>query len=132
MQVTQKIAKQGSRLVAIGNRLRDLEDRIARVRSKAQPDPLVLRRLTREKLRLRDEVHCHAARLRNMSQLSLSLVLTVAEAKTISTLFLNAVKFPSGLVSTTHRLHCLHIHLLNASFGAAPSVSGHRGRERFV
>ncbi|MBE1285413.1 MAG: hypothetical protein GJ676_19025 [Rhodobacteraceae bacterium] len=68
MQVTSKMARLGSRLVALGQRVRDLELRIARVENRPHPDTLALRRMNREKRRLADEIDCYEGLLRTLSR----------------------------------------------------------------
>ena len=68
VQVSSKLAKLGSRLAAIGRRHRELEDRIADVERRPQPDPIVLQRLKREKLRLKDEMQYCEGMLRGLSR----------------------------------------------------------------
>lgn len=68
MQVTSKLAKLGSRLAAVGHRHSELEGRIAEVEARPQPDNLVLQRLKREKLRLKEEMNCYEGLLRTLSR----------------------------------------------------------------
>lgn len=68
MQLTGKAARLASRLVAIGRRHRELEERIAEVERRPLPDQLTLRRLKRDKLRLKDEMHCYEGLLRTLSR----------------------------------------------------------------
>ncbi len=68
MQVTSKVAKVGSHLAALGQRHKELEDRIANVERQPQPDALVVKRLKRQKLRLKDQMqHCEGV-LRTLSR----------------------------------------------------------------
>lgn len=68
MQVSSKVAKLGSRLVAMARRHRALEERIADVESRPKPDSMVIQRLKREKLRLKDEMHYCEGMLRSTSR----------------------------------------------------------------
>ena len=68
IQVSSKLAKIGSRLAAIGGRHRELEDRIAKVEKLPQPDPIVLQRRKREKLRIKDEMRYCEGMLRTLTR----------------------------------------------------------------
>ena len=70
MQVTGKVARLGARLVALGQRHRDFETRIARVESRPHPDQLILSRLKREKLRIKDEIQRYEGMLRLLGRSS--------------------------------------------------------------
>ena len=67
MQMTSKMARLGARLVSVGTRHRELEDRIASVESWPQPDHLILQRLKREKLRLKDEMQRYEGLIRTLA-----------------------------------------------------------------
>lgn len=68
VQLSSKLAKLGARLAAMGNRHKALEDRIATVERRPQPDPIALKRLKREKLRLKDEMHYCEGVLRTLAR----------------------------------------------------------------
>lgn len=68
MQTTSRLAKVGARLAAVGQRHRDLEERISEVERRPNPDQFALQRLKREKLRLKDEMHYCEGLLRTMSR----------------------------------------------------------------
>jgi hypothetical protein len=68
MQVTSKMARLGSRLAKVGMRHRDLENRIASVEGRSNPDRIILARLKREKARLQHEMNQYACMLRSLSR----------------------------------------------------------------
>ncbi len=68
MQVTNKVAKVGSHFAALGERHQALEHRIAKLERQPSPDPLVLQRLKREKLRLKDAMQYCEGVLRTLSR----------------------------------------------------------------
>jgi hypothetical protein len=68
VKITTKMARLGSRLAKIGMRYRDVDNRIAGVESRSNPDRLILARLNREKVRLQHEMHQYACMLRAVSR----------------------------------------------------------------
>lgn len=67
MQMTTKAARFGARLEAIGRRYHELERRIDAARGRPIPDELILKRLDRERQRLKAEMQCYEGLLRTVA-----------------------------------------------------------------
>jgi len=64
LQTSTKAARIGSRFVALGKRHENFDARIREVSARPNPDQIVLTRLKREKLRIRDEMQHYEGVLR--------------------------------------------------------------------
>ena len=57
MQASSRLARLGTRLAEFGNRHRDLETRIARLKTRAEANPVAVKLITREKQRVQREMN---------------------------------------------------------------------------
>ncbi len=67
-QVSTTLARLGGRLADAGRRLHELEQRITKVESRKQPNPVVLQRLNRAKSLLKYEMHHYEGLLRTLAR----------------------------------------------------------------